>query len=175
MLVRYPGGGASVDDKRFWSMIDDAWQDVEGSSAARTKLAQGKLDEEGAMELAQQSLDGFVPALQASLEQLPKDELLQFDRILERKLYDIDRADIQEHTDGSDDGFLYARAFIVAAGQPYYEAVAKDPSRAMMELECEDLCYLPVRVYSEKFGEMPDSGISRETGFNKAGWSDADE
>jgi len=156
-------------------MIEDAWQDVEDSAAARKKLAQGKLDEDAAMELAQQSLDGFVPALQASLEQLPEDELLQFDRILERKLYDIDRADIQEHTDGSDDGFLYARGFIVAAGQAYYEAVTKDPSGAMMELECEDLCYLPVRVYSEKFGEMPDSGISRETGFNKAGWPDADE
>ena len=164
-----------MDDKRFWSMIDDAWQDVEDSAAARKKLAQGKLDEESAMELAQQSLDGFVPALQASLEQLPKDELLQFDRILERKLYEIDRADVQEHTDGSDDGFLYARAFIVAAGQGYYDAVAKDPSRAMMELECEDLCYLPVRVYSEKFGEMPASGISRETGSNKAGWPEADE
>lgn len=163
-----------MDDKRFWSMIEDAWRDVEGSAAARTKLGQGKLDEEGAMELAQQSLDEFVPALQAALEQLPKDELLQFDRILERKLYDIDRAEIQEHTDGSDDGFLYARAFIVAAGQAYYEAVSKDPSRAIMELECEDLCYLPVRVYSEKFGKMPDSGISRETGFNKAGWPDAD-
>jgi hypothetical protein len=164
-----------MDDKRFWSMIEEAWQDVEDSAASRKKLAQGKLDEDAAMELAQQSVDGFVPALQASLEQLPKDELLEFDRILERKLYDIDRADIQEHTDGSDDGFLYARGFIVAAGQAYYEAVTKDPARAMMELECEDLCYLPVRVYSEKFGEMPDSGISRETGFNKAGWSEGDE
>jgi hypothetical protein len=164
-----------MDDKRFWSMIEDAWQDAEGSAPARKKLAQGKLDEEGAMELAQQSLDAFAPALQTSLEQLAKDELLQFDRILERKLYDIDRADIQECTDGSDDGFLYARAFIVAAGQSYYEAVSKNPSRAMMELECEDLCYLPVRVYSQKFGQMPDSDISRETGSNKAGWSDADE
>jgi hypothetical protein len=156
-----------MDDTRFWSMIEAAWQGVEGSAAARAQLAQGELDEEGAQELAHQSWTEVVPALQAALAQLPKDELLQFDRLLERKLYDIDRADIQEHTDGSDDGFLYARAFIVAAGQPYYEAVAKDPSRAMMELECEDLCYLPVRVYSEKFGEMPDSGISRETGLTK--------
>ena len=160
-----------MDEQRFWSMIEDAWQEVEGSAAARKKLAQGKLDEEGAMELAQQSLIDFVPALQASLEQLPQDDLLQFDRILERRLYDIDRADIQEHTDGSDDGFLYARGYIVAAGRAYYEAVSKDPSRAVMEWECEDLCYLPVRAYSAKFGEMPDSGISRETGSNKAGWS----
>ena len=59
-----------------------------------------------------------VPALQAALDLLPKDELLQFDRILERKLYDIDRSEIHEYTDGSDDGFLYCRGFgigIVAA------------------------------------------------------------
>src|ERR1051325_3298339 len=108
-----------MDEKQFWSMIEAAWQEVEGSSATRKKLAQGKLGEDGATELAEQSLGEFVPALQASLERLSKDELLQFDRILERKLYDTDRADIHEHTDGSDDGFLYARGFIVAAGQAY--------------------------------------------------------
>ena len=164
-----------MDDKRFWSMIENAWRDVEGSAATRKKLAQGALDEDGATELVWQSVNEFIPALQAALERLPEDELLQFDRTLERKLYDIDRSDIQEHTDGSDDGFLYARAFIVAAGQAYYDAVKKDPSRAMTELECEDLCYLPVRVYEQKFGDMPRSEISRETGSNHAGWSERDD
>lgn len=163
-----------MDDNRFWSMIEDAWRDVDGAEPARGKLAQGTLDEESAMTLAQLSLNKFVPALRASLERLSQDELLQFDRILERRLYEIDRADIHEHTDGSDDGFLYARAFIVAAGRAYYEAVTIDPSRAMMELECEDLCYLSTHVYSEKFGKMSYSGISRETGSNKGGWSRAD-
>jgi hypothetical protein len=164
-----------MDETRFWSMIEDAWRDVHGAAAARRKLAQGTLDEERAMELTDQSLDEFVPALRASLEQLTKDELLQFDRILERKLYDIDRADIHEYTDGSDDGFLYSRGFIVAAGRAYYEAVKADPSRAMMDLECEDLCYLPFHIYTAKFGETPDSDTSRETGSNKTGWSGADD
>src|SRR4051812_10544756 len=164
-----------MDEKRFWSMIEDAWQDVEGAAALRTRLVRGKLGEEGAEELAQLALDGFVFALQSALERLHQAELLAFDRILERKLYDIDRADIHEHTDGSDDGFLYARGFIVAAGQAYYDAVNRDPSRAMMDLECEDLCYLAARIYLKKFGEMPDSGISRESVSNPAGWSEADE
>ena len=77
------------------------------------------------------------------LDELPADELLAFDRILERKLYHIDRAEIQEHTDGSDDGFLYARGFIVAAGKDYYEAVDANPAVAMMDMECEEMCYLP--------------------------------
>ena len=164
-----------MDEKRFWSMIEAAWKDVEGSDVARKKLAQGKLDEDAAMDLADQSSDEFVPALRAALEPLTKDDLLQFDRILERKLYDIDRADIQEHTDGSDDGFLYARGFIVAAGQAYYDAVNLHPSRAMMDLECEDMCYVSFHVYQGKYGDMPDSDISRETGSNEAGWADVDE
>jgi hypothetical protein len=164
-----------MDEARFWSMIEDAWASVEDSAAARNKLAKGELDEESAGSLVQRSWTEMLPSLQASLERLEQDELLGFDRILERKLYDLDRPEIQEHTDGSEDGFLYCRAFIVAAGRSYYEAVNSEPSRAMMDLECEDLCYLPVRVYSAKFGEMPGSGISRETGSNQAAWSDSDD
>src|SRR5688500_561787 len=115
-----------MDDNRFWKMIEDAWRDVEGAAGARKKLAAGKLDEDAAMELADRSGQELVPALRAALERLPQDALLAFDRILERKLYDIDRADVHAHTDGSDDGFLYARGFIVAAGKAYYDAVAKD-------------------------------------------------
>jgi hypothetical protein len=159
-----------MDDKRFWSMIEDAWADVDGAAAARTRLVRGTLDQDAAMELAERSLNEFVPALRSALERLSEDELLQFDRILERKLYDIDRADVHDHADGSDDGFLYSRGFIVAAGQAYYDAVNKDPSRAMMDVECEDMCYLSFHVFAEKFGDMPYSDISRETGSNKAGW-----
>ena len=117
-----------MDDERFWSMIEDAWQSVDDSARLREKLARGKLSEEDASELAEQAPGEFVPALKVMLEQLPEEELLQFDRILERKLFDIDRADVQEHTDGSDDGFLYCRGFIVAMGRAYYEAVSADPS-----------------------------------------------
>ena len=110
--------------------------------------------------------------MKEQLDGLSADELLAFDRILERKLYDIDRAEIQEHTDGSDDGFLYARGFIVAAGKDYYEAVRAEPGIAMMDMECEEMCYLPWGLYREKFGEVPSSDISRESCSNKAGWPD---
>lgn len=48
-----------------------------------------------------EDLDIVIP----TLEKLKKADLLEFDRILERKLYEFDRADVHEHTDG-DDGFL---------------------------------------------------------------------
>lgn len=158
-----------MDDNRFWSMIEDAWQCVGGNKAARQRLAEGRLSEDKA-ESQLEALEAVIPALQDALRRLTAQELLAFDRILEKKLYDIDRSEIQEHTDGSDDGFLYARGFIVAAGKAYYDAVNANPTVAMMDLECEDICYLPSHVYEEKFGHMPSSELSRETGSNRNGW-----
>ncbi len=160
-----------MDENQFWSMIETAWKTVGGKVMAREKLASGQLSEDRAEEL-QESLDQVIPALSEQLDRLSARDLLAFDRILERKLFEIDRAKVQEYTDGSDDGFLYSRGFIVAVGQGYYEAVNADPCRAMMNLECEEMCYLPYHLYVEKFGEMPRSGISRESCSNKAGWPD---
>jgi hypothetical protein len=79
----------------------------------------------------------FLGALADQCRALPGDELTSLDRVLERKLYDIDRTDIQAVTDGSDDGFLYARGFIVAMGRDFYDAVVGDPQVAVLDAECE--------------------------------------
>ena len=158
-----------MNDPHFWAMIESVWQVVGGKSTARHKLATGKLSEDKAEELLE-ALDDVIPALREQLGLLCAEDLLAFDRILERKLYDLDRAEIQEHTDGSDDGFLYARGFIVAVGKEYYDAVLTKPSTALMDLECEEMCYLSSEIYEEKFGVLPPSEISRESCSNKAGW-----
>jgi hypothetical protein len=163
--------GFLLNERRFWSLIEAAWQSVGGKVKDRQKLVEGKLPDEKAEALVE-ALEEVVPALRERLDQLPAEELLAFDRILERKLYDIDRQDVQEHTDGSDDGFLYARGFIVAAGEGYYDAVNGKPAIALMDLECEEMCYLPWHLYREKFGEVPASGICRESCSNKAQWPD---
>lgn len=162
-----------MDDPRFWAMIESAWQAIGGQTKARRQPAAGVLSEDDADELAE-SLDDFAESLRKQLDRLPADELLAFDRILERKLYEIDRADIHEYTGGSDDGFLYARGFVMAAGKAYYEAVDADPTIAMMDMECEKMCYLPWHMYREKFGKVPSSDISRESCSNRAGWPDLD-
>lgn len=158
-----------MNEERFWALIESAWQTVGGQSKAREKLARGKLSEEKIEELAE-ALEEVVPALREKLDGLTREELLAFDRILERKLYDLDRAEVHQHTDGSDDGFLYARGFIVAMGKEYYEAVKANPAAAVMDMEAEEMCYLSWHLYEEKFGEVPPSGISRESGSNQAGW-----
>jgi hypothetical protein len=158
-----------MDESRFWAMIESAWQAGGGETRARQRLADGKLSEEKAAELIE-ALEEVIPALRGQLDRLSAPDLLAFDRILERNLYDIDRAEVQEYTDGSDDGFLYARGFIVAAGKGYYDAVNARPSIAMMDLECEEMCYLSWHIHEEKFGPVPPSGISRESSSNQAGW-----
>ena len=160
-----------MTEKRFWSLIESAWEVVGGEVKARQKLAEGKLSEDKAYALAE-ALEEVVPALRGLLGQLPAAQLLEFDRILERKLFAIDRAEIQERTDGSDDGFLYARGFIVAAGVGYYEAVNAKPSVALFDLECEEMCSVSLLLYRDKFGDMPPSGISSASCSNKAGWPD---
>jgi len=160
-----------MDDTRFWAMIESAWKAPGGKLKLRQKLAEGKLPEEKAEELLE-SLEDVIPALREQLDQLSASDLLAFDQILERKLYDIDRAEIHERTGGSDDGFLYVRGFIVVAGKGYYDAVNTTPSVALMDLECEERCYLPFHVHEEKFGKVPRSSISRESCSNEAGWPD---
>ncbi|NYF54811.1 hypothetical protein HDA35_000642 [Micromonospora purpureochromogenes] len=61
--------------------------------------------------------------------------------MVERKLHDIDREDVHEVTDGSDDGFLYCRGWIVALGRAFYEAVRADPAMAVLDADCEEMCY----------------------------------
>lgn len=159
----------TMDENRFWSMIEAAWTAAGGHVEVRERLAEGVDSEKLAYSL-RDARDSFISALRIELSKLKEDQLLAFDRILERKLYDIDRADIHERTDGSDDGFLYCRGFIVALGRRYYEAVSQNPDLAVLDAECEQMCYISWHLYYDRFGKMPPSDISRESCSNLAGW-----
>ena len=83
-----------MEESRFWSFIETAWQAAGGKIKVRQKLAAGKLSDEKAEELLD-ALDDMLAALREQLEKLPAAELVAFDRVLEKQLYDIDRAEIQ--------------------------------------------------------------------------------
>jgi hypothetical protein len=149
----------------LWDLIEEAWAEAAPELAkARAKPTEDNLEQldEGA--------EVMLEALQAKLDALDKDALLAVDRELEEALHRIDREEIQEVTDGSDDGFLYARGFIVAMGRRFFDAVDADPAKAVCDAELEEICYLPFHLYRKKFGEPPPSGISRESGSNEDGW-----
>ncbi|WP_207905569.1 DUF4240 domain-containing protein [Nocardia alba] len=152
------------DISRFWNLIESAWTATGTAPSTALRSADGDLGSR---------LDAFLAQLSALSADFSSADLTALDRVAERALYDIDRADIQAVTDGSDDGFLYARGFIVAMGRDYYEAVNADPEAATTDAECEEMCYFFAHLHHARFGAFPEtgSGISRETASNPAGWS----
>lgn len=139
---------------------DTSWLPVSRVRGADTSLVVG-------------ALPVFLETLASHCRGLPGDELATLDRVLERQLYEIDRADIHAVTGGSDDGFLYSHGFVVALGQDFYHGVIHDPQMAVPYAECEEICYFFAHLYRERFGDFPDtgSGIARESCSNSAGWA----
>ncbi|MEU4646563.1 DUF4240 domain-containing protein [Nocardia fluminea] len=152
------------DISRFWNLIASAWTATGTEPAAVLRSMDSGLENR---------LDAFLTQLNSLSTDFSSEELTALDRVAERALYDLDRADLQAITDGSDDGFLYARGFIVAMGRDYYDAVNADPEAATTDAECEKMCYFFAHLHNERFGAFPatGSGISRETASNPAGWS----
>ncbi|MFF5175083.1 DUF4240 domain-containing protein [Micromonospora sp. NPDC000089] len=165
------------DEARFWELVEAAWARLPPAATALRRALRSRDPEldDGEEYEVDAWLDPFLAELRELCAGLSARELTDLDRVLERKLFDLDRADVQEVTDGSDDGFLYARGWIVALGREYHEAVAADPALAVPDAECEEMCYLFAHLHEESFGEWPEtgSGISRETGGNEAGWATA--
>ncbi|MCO5973411.1 DUF4240 domain-containing protein [Actinoallomurus soli] len=164
------------EEVRFWGLLEAAWAPLgDDVDRARRALAGRVPDDDGdsaLVSIIDGALEGFLRNLAKQSRELSAAELTDFDRVLERKLYDIDRADIQAVTDGSDDGFLYARGFIVALGRAYYAAVVRNPDMAVVDAECEEMCYFFAHLHRERFGGFPatGSGITRESCSNPAGW-----
>lgn len=159
-----------MNDQAFWQLIEQAWKAAGPQGNQRAQLTDGSIDEDDIWPLADILEGKTIPALREKLNQLSQQDLALFDNTLERKLYDIDRAEIHQYTDGSDDGFLYARGFIVGMGQAYYDTVNATPSLATSDVECEGICYLSYHVYRERFGDMPNTGICRESCSNAKYW-----
>ena len=162
------------DEARLWALLEAAWaQCSPEANRVRRALATRARGSDADLSAVEDALTAFLDTMTDQCRELPGGELASLDRVLERKLYDIDRADIQSVTDGSDDGFLYARGFIVAMGRDFYEAVASDPEVAVPDAECEEMCYFFAHLYRERFGEFPKtgSGISRESCSNATGWA----
>jgi hypothetical protein len=167
---------SAEDEARFWALVESAWERLGAEPAAlrRALLTRDpEADDEGVYAI-DVWLVPFLDNLRQLTAGMSSQELTDLDRVVERKLHDIDRADVHEVTDGSDDGFLYARGHVVALGREFYEAVSANPVVAVPDAECETMCYFFAHLHNERFGGWPDtgSGISRESGTNPAGWSE---
>ncbi|MEH1167891.1 DUF4240 domain-containing protein [Micromonospora sp. CPCC 205539] len=166
-----------AEEARFWALIESAWAAL-GAEPLALRRALVERDPDGSEDddepyAIDAWLGPFLDRLRQLSTELSAQELTDHDRVLERKLHDIDREDIHEMTDGSDDGFLYCRGFIVALGREYYEAVHARPALAVLDAECESMCYFFAHLHNERFGAWPEtgSGISRESFGNPVGWA----
>ncbi|BEI85696.1 hypothetical protein CcaverHIS002_0510970 [Cutaneotrichosporon cavernicola] len=157
----------------FWGTIERAWSTIDDSSARALLLSENAEERLAAAEtLVNKHTEAMLEALRIILRQYNAPQLAAWDAHCERALYDLDREDVHEALDGSDDGFLYTRGFVVAAGRKHYEAVFTQPLKwGIMDVEEESMCYLACHLYKDMFGEWPPrTGISRETCSNKDGW-----
>ncbi|MGK5553636.1 hypothetical protein ACSNOI_18650 [Actinomadura kijaniata] len=173
-----------AETARFWDLLEAVWElQSPEVNRARRALAHREPAAEpfdtpdevwALLEVVGEALDAVVGNLQKRAEVLGAEDLTTLDRVVERLLYNLDRADIHSFTDGSDDGFLYARGFILVMGKEFYEAVDAEPGKAIDGAECEEICYLFAHAHDKKFGGFPDtgSGITRETTGNRAEWPD---
>lgn len=163
----------SVDE--FWATIDAAWDaldDPEVNTARRALLTPtSQVNQfEAAMKVSA-AVDAMLDKLRPVLESYTSRQLCVWDAHCERALYDIDREDVHEALEGSDDGFLYARGFVVAVGKAYYDAVAANPAKYGLDFDAESMCYFAAHIHHDRFGEWTGkTDISRETGSNAAGW-----
>jgi Protein of unknown function (DUF4240) len=141
-----------MTEKEFWEIIELSWKDSPNSDKKRA-IALETNDEELPEELSECLADEILENYKKRLFLLNKQELTDFIHNLEERLFIIDRKEIQEYTDGSDDGFLYCRCFILGMGEQYYKMVDNEPAKATPDLEAEDFGFLVYKVYEEKFGE----------------------
>ena len=158
--------------QQFWNIIEDTWKDVPALYEMRNSAIQE--NDEELIEAANSEIqDGvFMENLEGRLANLDKADLADYIRHLEERMYHLDRKEIQKYTDGSDDGFLYCRCFIVAMGEAYYNMIDKDPSKAAMDMEAEGFGFIAYGIYEDKFDEDFDryKFHSMESGSNAAQW-----
>jgi hypothetical protein len=164
------------EEARFWALVEAAWERLGPEPAAlrRALLTRDRAADDDSVYAIDGWLDAFLDQLGQLCADLSGPELTALDRVVERKLYDIDRADVHAVIDGSDDGFLYGRGHVVALGREFYEAVRADPTWALPDGYLQGMGYFFARLHQQRFGESPrtGSGISRESCMNPAGWVD---
>lgn len=135
--------------ENFWKVIEQSWQDSPELDSKRMEALETN-DEDLLEELMEDLEESILENYQKRLAQLSKEELTGFIHTLEERFYHIDRQEIHDYTDGSDDGFLYCRCFIIGMGRAYYDMIDKTPSKAY-DMEAESFGFAAHDVYEKRF------------------------
>lgn len=160
-----------MNEALFWELIEASWTDSPEDNEDRTDALETN-DEDELLELGETISDVILAYFKVRLGALDQASITAFLRIMEEKLYHLDRSALHQYTDGDDEDFLSARAFIVFMGKEYFDKVDADPSLATADVDGEDFIYAAYDVYEEKFEEeFERSAVHNiETGSNQDGW-----
>lgn len=124
--------------------------------------------------------EAAVEALIEKLSTKSEDEIGEFEEFLSQNLYKLDGkkwCDESGESKNSADGFLYARCYVVARGQEFFEAVLSNPSLMPKSSDewAESLLYVSAQAWAEATGNDEEDfelfgSVSSETGSNDAQW-----
>lgn len=155
----------------FWELIESAWNEHPALVKKRDRAVADN-SRKALVALADDIEDTIFDDFQDLLYELDREELVSFIHILEERLYHLDRHAIFESTDSSEEGFVYARCFIIAMGKAYFDAVAGDPSKAVPDAEAEGFGFTAYSVFADRFDEdfKPNTKHNISTGSNKQAW-----
>lgn len=122
--------------------------------------------------------EGAVEPLIDALSEESVEQIFAFEERLAEVLHALDGRVFAGEADGSSDGFLYRRCYVVALGRKSYEAVLADPTRMPTDTEswCEPLLFVSPTAWSNVTGQDMDlweyaTRVSYETGSNRTGWT----
>lgn len=115
-----------------------------------------------------------VAPLYLALSNYSEEQLKAFDERMAQLLFALDGRRFSDVNGGSADGFLYARAYVVAMGRKYYESVLRDPSLMPSSIEqwCEPLLLVARDTWRKSTGRdlNYEPSVSFESGSNTSQW-----
>jgi hypothetical protein len=156
---------SAIEERMFWGWIAEAWNALPDGESIRAGILGGQTSD------AEQALLPAIAALETVVEGLTVEGLTIFCRQFEKHMYRLDREDLADFIELGDDGFMGARATIIALGQAHYDAVVRDVRRTR-GIAVERTLYVPRRAWEKRFGNgsYPGFGFPTGTASNPDGW-----
>jgi hypothetical protein len=177
-VAEYLYGTDRAEFHRFWSAcfdVDQSPEVVRSSWSPRGRKGRS-LTEDGFWMLmeAAKPVNGVAKLVQL-LSGMEIPSIVEFGEWLAYKMYCLDGEKYASNAGpagSSDDGFLYARCYVVACGKKVYDDIRKNPRKFPRDADCEDLLEAVPRAYKMKTGRELDLQFAYdyETGSNDRGW-----
>ncbi|MEO1514445.1 MAG: hypothetical protein AAFV95_05510 [Bacteroidota bacterium] len=161
-----------MNESVFWQVIESAWATYPALDATR-KRAISLNQSDALQQLAIVMEQAVVPAMGIKLMALSREDLKEFIRLMEYKMYQLDTPILFQYTRLSEVCFIHARAIVIGLGKTYFDLVQRHPSKVTPFLEAEYIATLAYKVYEEQFGQPFEKFVKHSiiTRSNETAWA----